>query len=54
MAKKMILLKNGVYVLIEHCLKDGEIEKLRKDKSFVVSSTDNGSGKRTCSLYGEE
>ena len=52
MAKKMILLKNGVYTLIEHQLSDEEIEELSKDKSFVVSNTLNGSGTRTFPLYG--
>lgn len=52
MTKKMILFKNGVYTLIEHSLTDAQIEELSKDKSFVVSTTLNGSGTRTFSLYG--
>ena len=52
MTKKMILLKNGVYTLIEHSLTDAQIEELSKDKSFVVSTTLNGSGTRTFPLYG--
>lgn len=49
---KMILFKNGVYTLIEHSLTDKKIEELSKDKSFVVSSTQSGSGLNTFSLYG--
>lgn len=52
MTKKMILFKNGVYTLIEHSLTDAQIEELSKDKSFVVSTTLNGSGTRTFPLYG--
>ena len=48
----MILFKNGVYTLIEHSLTDAQIEELSKDKSFVVSTTLNGSGTRTFPLYG--